>query len=126
MGMAEICQVELVGKLGNKTSGNANIQHWEQKERMRRAMRALGITWGAMIVSVFIPLAHFILVPALLIAGPIVANWVYKQQDMIMGGEAICPQCGKPFHIIRTTLKWPLNDTCSECHENVTISPALS
>src|SRR4051794_18352309 len=84
-------------------AGTALIQEWSQKERSRRALRMLGILWGLMLISVLIPVAHFVLVPAFFLAGPIVAFIVHDQRKAIVGGEGICPQCGKPFTIAKSS-----------------------
>lgn len=105
------------------TRGEVTIEAWDQKTRMRRSLRGWGITWGMAIVAVLIPGLHFVLVPSLLIAGPIVAWWLYQQKNMILGGSGTCPACKQPFEVMRTPLRWPINDVCAKCHDAVIIAP---
>jgi hypothetical protein len=73
-----VCRVTLISPNEKKTIGIAQIQEWNQKERLKRALKTLGISWGLAIVSVLIPLAHFILVPGFLLAGPFVTSPLQK------------------------------------------------
>jgi hypothetical protein len=124
MSVEKKVKVELVTPQGNsekKTLGEVITQHWEQKERTERALKSLGLFWGIAIFCIIIPIAHFILVPSFLLAGPIVAYFTYSQSDIIQGGSGPCPNCQKPFKVARMKIKWPLNDVCSECHAAVKI-----
>ena len=109
-----------------KTLGTAWIEEWTQRQRLKRALKALGISWGLGTIAVFIPGMHFILVPGLLIAGPFLAYNTYQIRNIISGGTGTCPQCGKSFSIVKAPLKWPLNDLCSACLIAVTVHPADS
>lgn len=67
---------------------------WTHAQRAQRAAKALGLCWGAAIVAVFLPLLHFVLVPALLIAGPVAALVRYREQRSVLGFDGACPACG--------------------------------
>ena len=69
------------------------------QERMIRALKMGGLCWGFALVSILIPLAHFVLVPSFLIAGPIVGMYFYRLESMVIGGSGNCPACQKPFQI---------------------------
>ena len=103
------------------TRGTVRLQHWERPERMRRALKMGGMTWGIALACVLIPLAHFVLVPGFLLAGPIVAYFVFQQTDVVLGGEGTCPRCLKPIQISRTKLQWPISDLCIHCQSTVEI-----
>lgn len=113
----------LVANEEKHTSGEVTLQEWDSSDRMKRALKMFGMLWGAAVVSVLIPLAHFVLVPGFLIAGPIVAYFVYQNEKMILGGQGTCPNCGKPFTIAKGKVRWPMNDLCSECQSPAKISP---
>jgi hypothetical protein len=117
--------VKLIASSSNvkETEGEIQIQVWSSQERLKRALKAWGMCWAGALISVLIPLAHFILVPSLFLAGPIAAYFIYQQQETIQGGEGKCPACKKGFKIVRTTLKWPIQDLCTFCQEAVSIIP---
>jgi hypothetical protein len=95
--------------------GEVRIAFWDKKKRMFRALRIWAIFWGGAIVAVFIPLMHFILVPALLLVGPIAAYFVSKQESAILGGQGICPNCQAPLEIAQAKYQFPMEDLCSKC-----------
>jgi len=106
---------------GRRQPGEVYLENWNQKQRTRRALKALGIAWGLAVIGVLIPLVHLILVPSLLIAGPIAAYIVYQNESSVLGGISQCRQCLAPFEIVKSANHWPLKDVCSKCFANVTI-----
>ncbi len=68
-----------------------------RRDRARRALLALAGCWGAAIGAVFLPLLHFILVPALVLAGPLMAWSRMRQRLTILDVEGSCPACGVPL-----------------------------
>ena len=113
-------KVQILSSQGTQ-QGEIWVRELTSKQRTTRALKIWGLGWGAALVAVFIPLLHFILVPSLLMAGPIVAFFIYQQQKLIIRGEGTCPKCQKPFSISRGELKTSFNDVCSTCFENVKI-----
>ncbi|EKD42398.1 MAG: hypothetical protein ACD_73C00177G0001 [uncultured bacterium] len=86
-----------------------------------RAIKFLGICWGLAIFSVFIPLAHFILVPGFFLGGIAGCAFYYQQQNQNLGGTGTCPDCKQFFKIEKSALTWPLEDVCAHCHVHVKI-----
>jgi hypothetical protein len=62
--------------------------------RLSRAAAALGICWGLAFPAVFLPVAHFVLVPGLLIAGPVLAVMQLRQRRRVVRIHGTCPRCG--------------------------------
>jgi hypothetical protein len=121
--MEKTVRVELVSLDGKKSQGEVRTQYWDKKERTARAFKFLGLCWGIALVSIIFPLIHFVVPPLFLLAGPIVAFFMYQQTNVVLGGSAPCPRCGKDFQVARTRIQWPLNDICAECHNAVKIFP---
>jgi hypothetical protein len=63
--------------------------------RMGRALGALAACWGAAVVAVFIPVAHFLLVPALAVAGVIWAFLRFRERERLVRIHGTCPRCGR-------------------------------
>lgn len=79
-----------------------------------RGLRMLGILWLLALVAVLIPLAHFILVPALLLAGPIVGFMRYRDTEHNEQVTGDCPVCGKAMSIeLDSSDRLPLWTYCS-------------
>lgn len=104
--------------------GVVRLLEWGKRDRLKRALKALALCWGAAVGSVLIPLVHFILPPLLLIAGPIVAYVIYHRERIIDGGKGTCPNCSEPFSIVKGAVKWPLKDLCPACQTPVQVEPA--
>lgn len=63
-------------------------------ERTSRAVRALATCWGLAVLAVFLPVLHFVLVPSLLVAGPVVALSRLRERCTVRGASGTCPACG--------------------------------
>jgi len=83
----------------NSTTGQLHISHYSQSERTTRALKMLALMWLFAIITVFIPLAHFVLVPAFLIAGPVIAYKRYQMEEHPSSAEGECPTCQQPSSI---------------------------
>lgn len=59
----------LTGYSAAPTQGTVTVQEFGKDERVRRALGGLGKWWGIALLAVFIPVAHFILVPSFLLYG---------------------------------------------------------
>ncbi len=85
-------------------------------ERLRRAARAWAVCWGAAAVAVFIPLLHFLLVPAFAIAGPLVARSRWLERATILSARGRCPGCDAALDLaLRVPAGAELPWRCTAC-----------
>jgi len=84
----------LAGYSGRETTARVSVEQLDKPFRVRRALKGLGVTWAAAVGAVFIPGLHFVLVPALVLAGPIVLLWRLGQKELVREARAECPDCG--------------------------------
>lgn len=80
-------------------AGTLHVRCFDTRDRILRALAALGTMWLLALVSVLIPVAHFVLVPGFLLAGPVVAFMRFRVteiNEMVVGP---CPTCGDPMTI---------------------------
>lgn len=93
-------------------AGEARIVRHANSARWMRAVLGGLACWGLALVSVLIPLGHFILVPAFLFAGPVVFLMRLSEDVVLQGAHGCCPVCGveqeftergrlKPRHPVR-------------------------
>jgi hypothetical protein len=118
----EMMEVSLVSSNEKQGVGKVEVLFWAPPERTRRALKTLGIFWGAAIISVILPLVHFVLVPGFLLGGPIAAFFAWAQQAKILSSSCVCPSCSTSFQI-KGAPNWPMSQVCSNCHEGVRITP---
>ena len=89
-------------------------------ERIKRAGAALGTGLVAAALAVFIPIVHFVLVPASLVLGIVFGVRRLGQTETFRGGTGVCPYCGTRqqltlfgrFHLPKTVY-------CSACQREL-------
>ena len=112
--------VLLRGYHGQPTSGSVTIREFDRPERVRRALAGLGKWWGVAVLSVFIPVAHFVLVPSFLAYGA----WQFFQRlgtvEMASDARGTCPDCGAE-QALDLAARWraPQPVTCHLCHRGL-------
>lgn len=63
-------------------------------ERFVRTLAGLGMFWGFALVSLFIPVAHLVLVPTFLVGGIIMAVKRAREDRRLLLLRGACPRCG--------------------------------
>ncbi len=91
--------IRIKNAANNSTTGQLHITHYSQSERTSRALKMLALMWLLAIITFFIPLAHFVLVPAFLIAGPVIAYKLYQTEEHPSSANGECPTCKQPSSI---------------------------
>ena len=92
-------------------------------ERLARTAAALGVCWGLALVSLFIPLAHFILVPTFFIAGIAVAGARAREVTRLLGVHGVCPRCGQAQDFEAGGRFTPSRSLdCPKCHTTLTLT----
>src|SRR5258708_5675775 len=69
------------------------VARHEAGDRTRRALKALGACWGLAVVSVIVPIAHFVLVPGFLALGVVLATRRARETASVRAVEGHCPRC---------------------------------
>lgn len=91
--------------------------------RIGRAVASFGIFFALALVSVFIPVAHFLLVPGFLIAA--FASLVVKLgvTTLVLGAHGACPDCGalQDFDL-SGAWRLPQDIACRHCQRRLTLT----
>ncbi len=104
------------------TAGELSIRIYSSGERAKRAVGGLAACWALAGVTLFIPIAHFVLVPGFAIAGPIVALRLYTQDQAMLDVKGPCPACNESVTIeLDAKDKLPLWTYCPQCRASVHI-----
>ena len=102
-----------------------SLHHWDkQQARLKGAMWAGPILIGGLL-TIFIPIVHFVSVPASIIVAPIVYMTVTKlfSSGTSFRGEALCPACQKPSMLSGSTEAFPAYVNCMECRAALKVVP---
>lgn len=93
-----------------------SVRQHSRPDRLRRAARAWAGCWGAAIAAVFLPVLHFILVPSLLVGGPLYAMVMMRERVTVLGADGACPACGAEQHPrMKTGASERMEFRCESC-----------
>lgn len=114
--------VQIIDKSGNQETGHFILQEFDSSDRTLRAIKMLVMMWLMAGITLFIPLAHFVLVPGFLIAGPVMAWSRYKMERCSEQLTGTCPACRKPL-VKKVEAKDypPVWTYCNECRDPLQI-----
>lgn len=113
------------GYSGRETGATVRLRNLSGSERVRRAAVAVAAWWGAMAVSVFIPVAHFLLVPGCFIGGIAAFALRLRVRVLAVGGETECPDCGAAQALdVGGTWRGFNQLTCRHCQRALRAAPA--
>lgn len=102
------------------TAADVQLVHRAPGERLFRAARALAGCWGLGVVSVFIPLAHFFLVPGFLLLGPVLAVQRLGEAVTVVKARGACPACGQPLDVtLKDRWKPAIPVRCAACRRRI-------
>lgn len=104
-----------------KTKGVVILREYDEKEKKHRILKYGGGCFAAAILSIFIPLLHFILVPGFLIAA-VTMVIINSRPANIESAKAKCPECGVDFVISKGKPVFPMDDVCASCHHKIIIN----
>jgi hypothetical protein len=108
---------------GNHQPGQLQTTRYDQGDRVKRALQRLGFFWLLAGITLFIPIAHFVLVPGFLIAGPVMAYLTYRTEAVRNHTTGTCPVCGEAVTLAMDAKdnlpKWTY---CPSCNAPLQIS----
>jgi len=104
------------------------LRRRNRRDRTAAVARTWAVSWLAAIAAVFVPVLHFVLVPALFIGGPLYALAQRDEHTTLLRASGACPACGAAVahaQARRATASVPLRcDGCGRALE-LAIDPAL-
>lgn len=103
--------------------GSATVLTYDRPARWRRALKALGKWWGIALLSVFIPVAHFVLVPSFFLFGLFQFSQRLGAVEVPRDARGRCPDCGAE-QALELAAQWqvPQLVTCHECHRGLRLT----
>ena len=106
----------LQGYQGAPTDGVVEVVYFDSQDRFNRALKGLGLSWAAAVASILIPVAHFLLVPGLLIFGIVVFFRRLRMHRATVSIRGRCPDCGSEQEYEKG-LVWevPVSLVCGQC-----------
>ena len=113
----------LNGFAGQPTRGSCRVVSFDRTARWRRAGAALAKWWGLAALSLFIPVAHAVLVPGFFIFGLYQFVQRVDTKELACDARGTCPDCGVE-QALEVASRWrvPQDITCAACHRGLTLS----
>lgn len=120
--MREI-EVQLTAFGHTSTAATAAVLEQAPGQRAARVLGGLGTFWGLALCSVFIPVAHFVLVPTFVVAGIVMAIKRAREDRRLVSITGPCPRCGAAQEL-QPGGRFVDGRTldCPKCHGNVTLA----
>ena len=109
--------------------GNAEVTVVGRELALKKGVIVWLACWAVALVTLPIPIVHFIAPPLLLVLGPVLGFLVFRVCDGasdLAGGTYECPSCGKSWALVPAAASWPLSIACQGCETRLTIRPAAS
>jgi hypothetical protein len=92
-------------------------------QRFARTLAGLGMFWGLALASVFIPVAHFVLVPTFVVGGIVMAVKRAREDRRLLRVRGACPRCGAVQDLEPGgRFVDGRSFDCPKCHGNVTLA----
>jgi hypothetical protein len=106
------------------THVTATVVQQNPGRRATRALAGLGAFWATAAAAVFIPVAHFVLVPTFLAAGVVTAAPRLREDRRLTGVRGACPRCGveQSFEAHGRFVRERTID-CPSCHHHLVLRP---
>jgi hypothetical protein len=91
-------------------------------QRLGRTLAGLGMFWALALGGLFIPVAHFILVPTFVVAGIIVAVKRAREDRRLVQLRGACPRCGAAQEFkVGGRFATGRSVDCPKCHGTLTL-----
>jgi hypothetical protein len=108
--------------------GSVEVRTVPREVALKKAVVAWLACWGIAVLTIPIPIVHFIAPPLLLVLGPIIGFAIYKLYDGasdIVRGEAPCPDCKGVILINPCAESWPMDLACPCCQARLRARASL-
>jgi hypothetical protein len=109
--------------LDKETTAEIIVTDFSKGSRMMRAMRAIGICWGAAVFAILVPIVHFFLVPFFLLLGIFMFFQQYGLRMSLVRGQVRCPSCNSDVPLKAGAFDWPKREICGNCRADLLIQP---
>lgn len=98
-------------------------RRFSTRQRWQRGAMAWAILWALALATAAVPVAHFVLTPILLVAGPIAGYLRYRMTEQLASMQGECPLCRRPFTLkLDAGTALPYWDNCPECGDHIRLA----
>ena len=115
-------ELRLRGYGAPETVATVDVESLAPGQRLGRAVGGFGLWFLGAVAAVFIPVAHFILVPLCLVGAFVTLVLRVGTERLIRAASGTCPDCGTRQQLdITGPWRLPKDVTCRNCHRRLTL-----
>ncbi len=113
---SSVVELSLEGYSGHANRVTVTVSSYDRATRLRRALVGLTVGWALALVSLAVPLAHFLLVPGFLVLGMVLFTHRIRLRRTAAGAHGTCPDCGEEQEFdLPARWRLPARTACSRC-----------
>jgi flagellar biosynthesis protein FlhB len=107
---------------GQTQNGKSEVVVLDSSHRTMRALKKAGVFFGIAVVSVLVPMLHFVLVPGFLIVSGVVFAKTMSETKIATSIEAVCPNCKQTMGLHGIFKMSGTKETCPNCRQLLKVS----
>ena len=103
---------------GKEVLTSGLVSYFSSQESLVKALKSLGVCWAVAALCILVPILHFVLTPAALLAGPVAAAIVYAKTQKLpkkLSGSVVCSHCNTSTTFLFENAKPSLYEMCANC-----------
>jgi hypothetical protein len=110
-------RIEILANVSDerRSEGFVEVELFHQSDRMKLILKKLAMFWSIALLSVLIPVFHFVTVPLFFFLGIFFAYRSSKSEGRVLSGQTRCPHCQTEVIVKEAELQWPLSEICQNC-----------
>lgn len=116
-------QIVVRSDADKKSNANLSVLTLPKSSRGTLALKTLAMFWGGALVSLLIPIVHFVSVPAGLMAGVFMSWRAYGFANQLEPNRVLCPNCQTEIELKPRAFNWPLREECAQCRAWLLMNP---
>ncbi|HEY3280330.1 MAG TPA: hypothetical protein VGJ83_07435 [Gemmatimonadales bacterium] len=121
--MSEARTYSVTGYSGGRTVATVTVEAFDRSQRVRRALKGIATWWAAALGSIFIPVAHFLLVPSLALFGVYTFFERLGAAEVVTAAQGVCPDCGREQQLdVSGRWRVPRDIACRYCQRSLRLS----
>lgn len=109
--------VNMIAKNGVSAINQLEFEVYGQKERVRRAFKTLGKVWLFALAAVLVPIIHYVLVPLLILTGPVLFFYFLNKKESMLTQKLPCSVCHEKIELEFSKPRLPAELHCKTCRD---------
>jgi hypothetical protein len=109
-----------------QTVASYRVHHYSTRQAVNRGLKMTLTAFLWSVVSVVLPVIHFVSVPLGILASPFIGLYYYhrsKGAPRSMTADFVCPDCHTPNHVSAPEIAARYESVCVNCQQKIALTP---